>query len=271
MENEIKYEISKDLIIYLPKEMKPMTFQGFFTFLRKSLQIKYKRRIHIDSILKKCKGKFFKAINDCLRLCVKISLKKLPQTYITNISIEYNKNFFDYTINDLYNHFDLLPYPIEIILEKDYCVKGKENFFKYILLSKINILYLQYIQSKRYKKEIEIMKKLKGSKVTFLHPFVAENFINYYSYSKPHIRKNKLLDYNGNNNNINNNNITNNFSNNKIYNIKKPINNNSNLLFNINTIDNKNGNKNVNNEDKDNNINEIKENKKHFFCIEKLI
>ena len=259
MENEIKYEISKDILIYLPKEMKSMTFQGFFTFLRKSLQLQYKRRIHIDSILKKCKGKFFKAINDCLRLCVKINIKKLPQTYITNISIEYNKNFFDYTINDLYNHFDLLPYPIEIILEKDYCFKGKENLFKYILLSKINTLYLQFIQSKRYKKEIELMKKMKGCKITFLHQFVAENFINYYSYSKPHIRKNKILDLKNNNTN-----------NNKVNKVAKKQNKNNNL-FNINTIEDKNGKNNENNEDMNNNINRIKENKKNFFLIKKVI
>ena len=267
MEKEIKYKISEDLIIYFPKEMKPMTFQGFFTFLRKSLQIKYRRRIHIDSILKKCKGKFFKAINDCLRFCVKISLKKLPQAYITNISIEYNKNFFDYTINDLYNHFHLLPYPIEIILEKEYCIKGKENLFKYILLSKINTLYLQYIQSKRYKKEIEIMKKIKGSKITFLHQFVAENFINYYSYSKPHIRKTKIFDINGNssNNNSNNNKVSKKLS-------------NTNILFNINTIEDKNEKKNVNNVDNDNKDNkdnknnkiiENKESKKQYFLLKK--
>jgi hypothetical protein len=271
MENEMKYKISKDIDIEIPKEMKSMSFQSFFTFLRKTLQIKYTRRIHIDSILKKCKGKFYKAINDCLRKCLKINIKKLPQVYITNISIDYNKCFFDFTVNDLYTYFNLMPYPMETILQREYCVKGKEDFFKYIFLSKINNLYLIFIESHRYKKEIELMKKQKGIKLAFLHQFVAENFINYYSYSKPHIRKNKLLENNGNNNNINNNNITNNYSNNKIYNIKKPNNNNSNLLFNINTIDNKNGNKNVNNEDKDNNINEIKENKKHFFCIEKLI
>ena len=157
----------------------------------------------------------------------------------------------------MYNYFNLLPYPIEIILEKEYCFKGKENLFRYILLSKINTLYLQYIQSKRYKKEIEIMKKMKGSKITFLHQFVAENFINYYSYSKPHIRKNKILDINSSNSNIN------------IINKVVKINNN-NALFNINTIEYKKR-KNVNNDDKDNNTNEIKENKKHFFLIQKTI
>ena len=172
MEREIKYEINKDLYIYIPKNMKPKTFQGFFTFLRKSLQIKYKRRFHIDSILKKCKGRFFKAINDCLRLCVKITIKRLPQSYITNISIDYNKQFLDFTLIDLYNYFNLLPFSMEVILEKNYYIKGKENFFKYILLSNVKTLYSEYIQSKRYKKEIELIKKQKGSKIGYLYEFV---------------------------------------------------------------------------------------------------
>ena len=131
MENEIRYTINKDICIEIPKEMKSMTFQGFFTFLRKSLQIKYTRRIHIDSILKKCKGKFFKAINDCLRKCLKINIKKLPQSYITNISIEYNKNFFDFTINDLYNYFNLMPYPMDTILQKKAVDFPSPNFFSH--------------------------------------------------------------------------------------------------------------------------------------------
>ena len=216
MENIIKYKISDNMGIELPKETKSLSFQGFFTFLRKSLQIKYTRRIHIDSILKKCKGKFFKAVNDCLRQCVKINIKKLPQSYITNISIEYNRKFFDYTINDLYQYFRLTPYSMEVILQKEYCIKGKENFFKFIFLSKINDLYLAYLESNRYKREIELMKKQKGVKMAFLHQFVAENFINYYYYSKPHIKKTKNLietkeqNSENNNNNINNNNINNN-------------------------------------------------------------
>ena len=266
MEYSIKYKINEDIGIEIPKEMKSMTFQGFFTFLRKSLQIKYTRRIHIDSILKKCKGKFFKAVNDCLKQCVKINLKKLPQTYITNISIEYNKQFLDFTINDLYNYFNLSPYPMETILQKDYCVKGKESFFKYIFLSKIKNLYSIYIQSKRYKRELESMKRQKGIKMVYLHQFVAENFISYYCYSKPHIKKNKNIETpnnvnDNNNNNINNNNINNNLNNNMIdynninnnninyNNINNNSNNNNNNINNnkISYINNNNNNSNINN------------------------
>ena len=254
MENEIRYTINKDICIEIPKEMKSMTFQGFFTFLRKSLQIKYTRRIHIDSILKKCKGKFFKAINDCLRKCLKINIKKLPQSYITNISIEYNKNFFDFTINDLYNYFNLMPYPMDTILQKNFCIKGKETYFKYIFLSKINTLYSFYIQSNRYKKEIESMKKSKGIKMVFLYQFVAENFVNYYYYSKPHIKKNRNSESNNYDSNFI---INNNIFNNNIYNINNFENNTQKSKIDVNY--------------KESESSHIKQNKKQFFQIEKLI
>ena len=192
MEKEIKFKITKDIGIKMPKNMELKTFQNFFTYIRKSLKIKYTRNIHIDSILKKCKSKFYKAVYDCIRKCVIINIKKVPQTFITNISIKYNSLFLDYTIHKLYNFFGLMPYPLETILKNKYCIKNKENFFKYILLSRIDDLYLLYIQSKRYKKEIELMKKKKGIKMTLLYQFVAENLVNYYYYSKPHKKRNKI-------------------------------------------------------------------------------
>ena len=188
MKNEIKYKINKEIGIEI-KTPKVKSFQNFFTFLRKSLQIKYTRKIHIDSILKKCKGKFFKAVYDCLKKCLKICIKKLPQTFITNITIKYNKPFLDFTLHNLYQYFNLNPYPMELIIQKKYYKEGKEDFFKYIFLSKIDKLYSAYIESNRYKKEIELMKKRKGIKIALLYQFVAENFISYYNYSKPRMKK----------------------------------------------------------------------------------
>ncbi len=61
-------------------------------------------------------------------------------------------------------------------------------------------MYLLYIQSKRYKREIQSIKKSVGLKMSLLYIFVSENFINYYLFSKPHfckrIRKKK---FNGDN------------------------------------------------------------------------
>ena len=191
MKNGTKYKINKEIGIDIktPKEKKLKSFQNFFTFLRKSLQIKYTRKIHIDSLLKKCKGKFFKAVYDCLKKCLKICIKKPPQVFITNISIKYNKPFLDFTLYNLYQYFNLNPYPMEFIIKKKYCKEGKEDFFKYIFLSKIDKLYSAYIESNRYKKEIESMKKRKGIKIALLYQFVAENFISYYNYSKPPMKK----------------------------------------------------------------------------------
>ena len=243
MKNGTKYKINKEIGIDIktPKEKKLKSFQNFFTFLRKSLQIKYTRKIHIDSLLKKCKGKFFKAVYDCLKKCLKICIKKPPQVFITNISIKYNKPFLDFTLYNLYQYFNLNPYPMEFIIKKKYCKEGKEDFFKYIFLSKIDKLYSAYIESNRYKKEIELIKKRKGIKIAFLYQFVAENFISYYSYSKPNMKRIKMFQV-----------------------IKENINNTTNKNNNIikkqneNTNTNSNNNGNINSKDKDTNKINIK-------------
>ena len=62
-----RFLISEDLALELNGELKSLSFQGIFTCLRKTLDIKYTRKLHIDSILKKCKGRFFKAVSECVR------------------------------------------------------------------------------------------------------------------------------------------------------------------------------------------------------------
>ena len=188
-----KFKISEDLGFELSEEMKSLSFQGLFAYLRKSLEVNYTRKLHIDSILKKCKGKFFKAVSECVRKCIKINMPKFPQSFITNIAIEYNQQFLNYTVEDLYQYFHLLPYSIDDILEKNYCVQEKRVYLKYIFLSKISTLYLQYVQSKKYKRMLELIKNKKGIKIAKLYQFVSDNFINYYLFSKAHMKKNNLL------------------------------------------------------------------------------
>ena len=188
-----KFKISEDLGFELNEEMKSLSFQGLFAYLRKSLEVNYTRKLHIDSILKKCKGKFFKAVSECVRKCIRINVPKFPQSFITNIAIEYNQQFLNYTVEDLYQYFHLLPYSIDDILEKNYCVQEKRVYLKYIFLSKISTLYLQYVQSKKYKRMLELIKNKKGIKIAKLYQFVSDNFINYYLFSKAHMKKNNLL------------------------------------------------------------------------------
>ena len=183
------YTINQDIEELLPND-KRTSFQKSFAYLRKKLQIKLTRKTYIDSILKKCKSRFFKAVNDCLKKCTKkTNLKKIPYSFITNISIENNKNIFMKTFNDLYQDFNLSSIDIDEFISEGKCIKGMENYFKYILSSKISDLYILYTQSKRYKKEVNFIKKNLGTKMMILYTFVAENFVNYYLYTKPHFCK----------------------------------------------------------------------------------
>jgi hypothetical protein len=207
-----KFLINDDLGLGHIKDIEMLSFQGLFTSLRKTLDVKYTRKLHIDSILKKCKGRFFKAINECVKKCLRINVPKFPQNFITNISIEYNQKFLDFTTGDLYSYFHLLPYSLDDIMEKNYCYKEKEIYLKYIFLSKMGSLYFQYIQSKQYKRMIDLIKTKKGIKIAKLYQFVSDNFINYYVFSRAHIKKsnkNGETEQNSNleqsNDNINNN------------------------------------------------------------------
>ena len=184
-----KFLINDDLGLGHIKDIEMLSFQGLFTSLRKTLDVKYTRKLHIDSILKKCKGRFFKAINECVKKCLRINVPKFPQNFITNISIEYNQKFLDFTMGDLFSYFHLLPYSLDDIMEKNYCYKEKEIYLKYIFLSKIGSLYFQYIQSKQYKRMIDLIKTKKGIKIAKLYQFVSDNFINYYVFSRAHIKK----------------------------------------------------------------------------------
>ena len=187
--NFFPYIVNPDIDILLPKE-KRTSFQKSFAYLRKKLQIKLTRKSNIDSILKKCKGKFFKAINDCLKKCTnKKEVFKIPTTFITNISIENNKNIFTKSFIELNKEFNLPPINIDEFINEGKCIKGKENYFRYILVSKISELYKLYIQSKRYKREVNIIKNISGIKMMLLYKFVSENFINYFLYTKPHFCK----------------------------------------------------------------------------------
>ena len=113
------FSINKEIDAYLPQEER-ISFPKSFSYLRKKLQIKQSRKTHIDSILKKCKARFFKAISDCLKQCVKIQIKKFPQSFITNISIEYNKYILKLTVYELYHIFNL---------SNDILDKSNENYF----------------------------------------------------------------------------------------------------------------------------------------------
>ena len=225
--NVFPYSVNMDIDILLPQD-KRTSFQKSFAYLRKKLQIKLTRKTYIDSILKKCKARFFKAVYDCLRKCSKKGyIQKAPQNFIIDISIENNKNIFDKTFHELYQNFDFSLINVEEFIESGKCIKGKENYFRYIFSSKISDLYNLYIQSKRYKGEVEYIKNNLGLKMELLYKFVAENFVKYYIFTKPHYCKKINKSYRNINDKDNN---EDSFVNNNIYSNSNSDNNNNNSI-----------------------------------------
>ena len=186
--------VSNSLPLYevnfeVPKEHQS-SFQTIFAYIKKKIQIKNSRKSNIDSLSKKCKGKFFKAIHDAIKLSLNLLVKRIPQQFITNITIEFNQKNFEKKIIDIYHEFNLLP-SIDEIIEKKLLRKGKEELFKEIAASNYHQMYEMYIKSERYKGDTEKIKKREGQKFAVLYDFVAKNFAEYYLYGKAHIQKDK--------------------------------------------------------------------------------
>jgi hypothetical protein len=183
------YEINVDFSI--PEEEKK-SFHTIFTYIRKKLQLKLARKNNIDSLLKKCKGKFCKAVFESIKLCLNLKVQRLPQEFITNITIEYNQNFLHKKIIDIYNEFNLLP-SLEEIINKNLCRKGKIEIFKEIANSDFSSLYDNYITSDRFKRDYENLIKEEGKRKSLLYEFVAKNFCVYYFFGEGHSVKEKIV------------------------------------------------------------------------------
>ena len=190
--------MDNEMIVYNNNQNNIFSFQKYFSILRKKLQIKLSRKNNIDSLLKKVKGKFFKSINNCIKECLNIKIKKLPQKFITNITIKYNQKYLDKNVLDIYNEFHILPKDYEKFMKNN-----KKEYFKILISYNLKELFSIFLESDRYKIELKTIEKNFGKKNGILFEFVSKNFINYYINSKAHLfkEKNKI---NNNNNNIDN-------------------------------------------------------------------
>ncbi len=216
-----------DFDFSIPKDLKN-NFQGIFSYIKKKFQIKFSRKSHIDSLLKKCKGKFFKTIHEIMNLSLNIVVKRLPQKFITNITIEYNQKYLKKNIIQIYQDFNLLP-DYDTLKEKGLIKTNKKQPFEQFCTYNLMNLYNIYLESQRYFNEINEVKKHDGRRIGLLYQFVSKNFCNYFENNKPHMVKTKeeFKENNNINHNINKNNEfnkKNNDENNELY-YKYVINN----------------------------------------------
>ena len=178
-----------DFNFSIPEGLKN-NFQGIFSYIKKKFQIKFSRKSHIDRLLKKSKGKFFKTIHEIMNMSLNIIVKRLPQKFITNITIEYNQKYLKKNIIQVYQDFNLLP-DYATLKEKGYIKTNKKQPFEQFCNSDLITLYNIYLKSQRYFNEINEVKKHDGSRIGLLYQFVSKNFCNYFENNKPHIIKTK--------------------------------------------------------------------------------
>ena len=168
------------------KELSLNNFNEIFITIRKKLHVKHTRKSEVDSLLKKAKCKFFQTVHKIMKYCLNINVNRLPQVFITNITIEYNRNYLEKTIIQIYNEFDLIQNlkKIDDVIR----IKNKE-LFKIFSKYKFYELYGEYIESQCYKKDVNKVINKNGKNIGTLYEFVSKNFIIYYLNNKTKIIK----------------------------------------------------------------------------------
>lgn len=160
-------------------------FNEIFYAIKKNLHIKQSRKYQVDSLLKKAKCKFFQIIHEIMRFCLSIRVKRLPQPFITNITIEYNRYYFEKTVLQIYNEFNLIS-NFDQLDDGKIKIKNKE-LFRDFSNYKLEDLYNVYIESQSYKKDLKEIIEKSGKNIGILYEFVSKNLIYYYRNNKSKI------------------------------------------------------------------------------------
>lgn len=113
----------------------------------------------------------------------KCELGRLPQNFITNIKIDFNKVYLEKSIYEIYKEYKIIP-SIEYFIEKNYLLPDKVNLFKDFLNLTFRDVFEYYINSKQYVKDYYHIHQREGEKFAILFNYISKIFIQYYSKSK---------------------------------------------------------------------------------------
>ncbi len=197
---------------------KRRSLHSTFLLLKKKLNLEqFMRKTQIDSLLKKCKSKAFKTIHEALKKCLNIKLPRLPQYFITNIKIDFNKIYLEKTIYDIYREYKIIP-SVEEFINKKYLIEDKISIFVDFLNLTFKNVFEYYVNSKQYVKDYYHIMNREGEKFAILFNYISKVFIQYYTKSKGNKPKNKLKQ-NSENSDSKENEIENNFENRPVHNI----------------------------------------------------
>ena len=162
-----------------------------FKFLKEKFGLKNKRKNRIDCIIKKAKTKYFNAIHDAIKYCVNLYIHRLPQYFITNIKIEYNKMYLNKTVEQIYTEFKILPSLNELI-NKNLIKKGKKEILIVLMNSTLKDIYKYYLSSRLYTYDRMYIKNKEGENVAKLYDYIAQNICQYFLYNKGNKKKTNI-------------------------------------------------------------------------------
>lgn len=163
---------------------KRKTIHATFLLLKKKLNLEnFMRKTQIDSLLKKCKSKAFRTIHEALKKCLKVKLPRLPQPFITNIKIDFNKVHLEKSIYEIYREYKIIP-SVEEFIEKKYLYEDKINLFKDFLNLTFRDVFEYYINSKQYVKDYNHIVEREGEPFAILFNYISKIFVQYYLKSK---------------------------------------------------------------------------------------
>ena len=182
-----KKNLGKNYDLQNRKNLPLNNFNEIFYSIRKKLHIKITRKCQVDSLLKKAKCKFFQVIHEIIKYCLSIRIKRLPQPFITNITIEYNRYYLEKTVFQIYKEFNLIA-NIQKIDEEIIKIKKKE-LFKEFSNYKLNDLYNAYIESQCYQKDLNEIIAKNGKNIGILYEFVSKNLLYYYRNNKGKVQR----------------------------------------------------------------------------------
>ena len=217
-----KYLVDKD-------KNEIISLYSTFKYLKEKYSIENKRKNRMDCIIKKAKTKFLNAIHETIKFCVNLKINKLPQFFISNIKIEYNKMYLNKTLEEIYKEFNIIPSLLELI-DKNVIKKNMKVLFIKMMNSTLKDIYQCYLSSDLYKYYRLCIIKKEGESYAKIYDYIAHNICKYFIYNKGN-KKDNYID--------NNNTFNVNHNNNNMYKKKITINDNSVIIKkNVNNDDN---------------------------------
>ena len=157
-----------------------LSFHQKYNYFRKSLYIiPLERKTEIDCILKKCKAKFSKAFYEILcKLLKKRNIKyKLPQNFVNNINIAYNRKYLNCSMLQIFKDCNIF---VDIDKIKIQLTVNKFKLFLYVINKSYKEMFQEYINSKKYLDDCSKIDNRAGIKFGLLFRYVSKIFINYY-------------------------------------------------------------------------------------------